>query len=380
MADLYQVLGVDRDASENDIKRAYRRKARELHPDAGGDEEAFKEATHAYEVLSDPQRRARYDRFGDDGTARARTGARGDPFGFGGFGDLSDVIDAFFGGAGGPFTTGDRRTRRAGQAARQAGRDVVVGVEVDLEEVISGVEREIELDAATTCDVCGGSGTAGETGLVRCSTCGGAGQVQRVVRSAFGQMATVRACPDCDGIGQVVDDPCRACGGEGRTRTRRRLTVTVPSGVEDGDRLRVANQGEAGRRGAEHGNLYVQVRVRPHEVFTRDGRDLWCDISVPMVNAALGATLKVPTLSGDVIDVDLPAGTQPGEVLTVRRAGIPRRGGHDPGDMKIRVDVEVPRAGSPEERQLLRRLAELRDEQAPPAGTGLFGRLRNAFR
>lgn len=372
MADLYELLEVARDASPEEVKRAYRRKARVLHPDAGGDAEAFKEVTRAYEILSDPQKRARYDRFGDDGSGRL-TGDQFD-FGFAGFGGLSDVIDAFFGGAG-PFGGGTARAR-----TETPGRDVLVGMELDLEQVAAGTRREVEVDVAVICEACTGSGSRSGARPTACHTCGGAGHVQRVVRSAFGQLATSRPCPDCEGTGRTVGDPCTVCRGEGRHRAQRTITVEVPAGVEDGDRLRVAGAGEAGRRGAAAGDLYVEVRVRPHEVFSREGRDLWCDVTVPFVHAALGATLEVPTIRGESVKLDLPAGTQPGAVLTMRRAGLPKRGGHDPGDQRVRVHVEIPKVETPEEEELLRRFAELRGEGAPPSGRGLFQRLREAFR
>lgn len=378
MADLYETLGVDRSATGDEIKRAYRRRARELHPDAGGDEAAFKDLTRAYEVLSDPERRRRYDTFGDVGTSRVG----GDPFGSGGagFGGLGDVIDAFFGGSGfgagfGASTAGATRRR-----TEQPGRDVAIGVEVELEDLVTGTERAVEVEVASVCETCGGSGSRSGDGVVRCETCGGAGQVQRVMRSAFGQIATARPCPDCGGTGRNIGDPCTDCHGEGRRAEHRWITVRIPAGVEDGDRLRVGGQGEAGRRGARSGDLYVQVQVRPHETFVRDGRDLWCDISVPFVHAALGATLEVPVIDGGTAELDLPAGTQPGEVLVVRRAGMPARGGHARGDMKVRLQVEVPRNLSTEEAELLRDLAALRGEEAPPSGRGLFDRLKEAFR
>lgn len=368
------MLGVSRDATQEEIKRAYRRQARTLHPDAGGDEEAFKQATRAYEVLSDPQRRARYDRYGEDDDRRSSA----DPFadftaGFGAFGGLSDVLDAFFGG--GPFAGSTARPR-----ASSPGRDVLVTVELDLEEVATGSRRDVEVDVAARCDACDGTGSESGSGVVTCPTCGGAGQVRRLVRSAFGQVATARPCPACEGTGRNLTDPCPTCRGEGRHTIRRTVTVEIPPGVDDGTRLRVSGAGEAGRRGATDGDLYVETRVRPHEVFTREGRQLWCDVSVPFVHAALGATLDVPTIRGVDVAVDLPPGTQPGDVLTVRRAGIPRQSGHDPGDLHVRVNVEVPQAMSDEEEQLLRRFAELRGENVPPSGKGLFRRLREAFR
>lgn len=377
MSDLYAILGVPRDASEDDIKRAYRRKAREAHPDRGGDEEAFKEITRAYQVLSDPQRRARYDRFGDDGTARSRAGASGDPFGFGagGFGDLGDVINAFFGGGfpGGGGGGGRRRSRA------RAGRDVVVPITVTLEEIVTGTEEQVEIEVADTCDACGGSGSTGG-GRSRCSHCGGSGSVQRVVRTAFGRLATATACERCEGTGVAIEDPCTACGGEGRRVQRRTVTVPVPPGIEDGDRLRVSGQGEAGRAGGTTGDLYVQVSVEPHDVFRRDDRDLIAEVRVPLVQAALGTVLRVPTIDGDEAEVRLPAGTQPGDELRVRRAGIPLRGGGPRGDLILRVRVEVPRDLDAQQRELLEELARLRGEDVSDSGRGLFTRLREAFR
>lgn len=377
MRDLYRVLGVSPDASEEDIKRAYRRRARESHPDAGGDEEDFKEVQHAYQVLSDPRRRARYDRFGDDGTPRSRPGAgagAGDPFGFGGagFGDLGDVINAFFGGG---FTgAGPRRRSRP-----RTGRDVIAGVSIDLEDVVTGTRRSVEVDVAGTCDRCDGSG-ARSGGSTRCSHCGGSGNVQRVVRSAFGRLATASPCERCGGSGTTLEDPCPACGGEGRRPRRRTVTVEVPPGIEHGDRLRVDGEGEAGRAGGSAGDLYVEVTVEPHEVFHRKGRDLVAEVRVPVVQAALGAELEVPTIDGEEVPVQLPAGTQPGEELRVRRAGLPMRGGGPRGDLVLEVEVEVPRDLTVEQRELLSELARQRGEEAPPAGRGLFARLRKAFR
>jgi molecular chaperone DnaJ len=370
--DLYEILGVDRDADDATIKRAYRRRARECHPDAGGDEEEFKQVTHAYQVLSDPDQRVRYDRFGDDGTPGTRAG---DPFGgFGaGFGGIGDVIDAFFGSA---FAGGGARTA----TRTQPGRDVLVPVQVTLEELATGITRPVDVEVAIHCDGCGGSGSASGAAPSACSTCGGSGNVQRIVRTAFGQLATGSPCPSCAGTGRTVTDPCPACGGEGRRVQHRRITVEIPAGVEDGDRLRVAGAGEAGRNGAASGDLYVEVRVAPHDVFERDGRDLWAEVTVPLTQAVLGARLTVPTVSGEDVGVDLPPGTQPGDVLTVRRAGMPRRGGGPAGDLHLRVTVDVPRDLDGEQRGLVERLAALRNEETGTHGRTLFTRLREAFR
>ena len=371
MADLYDLLGVPEDASQDQIKKAYRRRARELHPDAGGDEERFKAVQAAYQVLSDPEKRARYDRFGDDGSPHTRTG--GDPFGFGaaGFGGIGDVIDAFFGTAFGEGAGGGRRRSRTG-------RHVLVPVELTLEEVLEGVEKSVPVEVQTTCERCGGSGSESGAGPSSCSTCAGRGQVQQVVRTAFGQLATAAACPDCEGTGQQVTDPCVECGGDGRSMDTRTVTVEIPPGVDTGDRLRVPGAGEAGVHGAPAGDLLVEVRVGEHELFERDGRTLVGELRVPFPQAALGAHLTVPTLDGEV-DLDVPAGTQPGDVLTVRRAGVPGTGGGGRGDLKLLVRVEVPRDLDGEQRDLLEQFAKLRGEDSPGAA-GLFDRLKRAFR
>jgi molecular chaperone DnaJ len=374
MADLYDILEVPRDASQADIKKAYRRLARELHPDTGGDEERFKAVQAAYQVLSDPQKRTRYDRFGDDGTHATR--GNGDPFGFGGsgFGGIGDVIDAFFGTAFGDVAGGGAAGR---QRARQ-GRHVLVPVELTLDEVLEGVRKPVPVEVATTCERCGGSGSATGAGPATCDTCAGRGQVQRVVRTAFGQLATASACPDCDGTGSRVTDPCLECGGDGRSVGARTVTVDIPPGVDTGDRLRVAGAGEAGVHGAPSGDLLVEVRVAEHELFERDGRTLLGELRVPFSQAALGAHLTVPTID-DEAEVDVPAGTQPGDVLTVRRAGLPGTGGGARGDLKLLVRIEVPRDLDDEQRELLSQLAKLRGEDAPEAA-GLFDRLKRAFR
>lgn len=371
MPDLYELLEVPRDASPEEIKRAYRRQARRHHPDAGGDEDVFKQVTHAFQILSDPQRRARYDQFGDDGTPETRR--NGDPFGFGGagFGNVGDVIDAFFGSAFGGQP-------RPGGGRRDTGRDVLVGVEITLEEVASGTRRDVEIDVARACDDCGGSGSA-TSGTSRCHECGGAGQVQRVVRTAFGQLASAATCPSCGGSGRRIEDPCTSCGGEGRRAERRTVTIDIPAGVEDGNRLRIAGGGEAGRHGATAGDLLVEIHVEDHELFERDGRSLYAEVTIPVTQAALGGTLTVPTIDGEELEVPVPSGTQPGDVLLVRRAGLPATGGSRRGDLHLVVKVEVPTAIDDEQRELLTRLAELRGEPLAAAGKGLFTRLRDAL-
>ncbi len=377
MPDLYELLGVPPDASDADIKRAYRTKAREHHPDAGGDEETFKQVTHAFQVLSDRDKRARYDRFGDDDTSGSH-GAGADPFGFGGagFGGIGDVIDAFFGagfGGGGGAARGGARRRPTG------GRDVLVGVELTLEDVVTGTHRDVEVEVASVCEVCGGSGSASGAPAGHCDTCAGPGQVQQVVRTAFAQLATAGACPSCNGTGRTVQDPCTGCDGEGRRTERRTLGVDVPAGVDHGGRLRVTGAGEAGRQGAPAGDLFVEIQLADHDVFERRGRDLVAEVALPVTQAALGGTLTVPTVDDSDVEVSVPAGTQPGSVLTVRRAGLPAHGGGRRGDLELVVRVEVPSDLDGEQRELLTRLAELRGEPLAAAGGGLFTRLRDAF-
>ena len=377
MRDLYEILGVQRDASEDDIKRAYRKLAREHHPDAGGDENEFKELTTAYEVLMNPQARANYDRFGDPRGPQGRMGAPGgDPFG-GGFGDLSDLIDAFFGGGfGGGAASG------GGRARSHSGRDAVVDVRLTLDEALTGVQRDVQLQIAKPCEACEGSGAAPGTGPTRCDTCDGQGAVQQVRNSVFGQMVTQSACPRCRGTGTRITDPCGECRGEGRRQVSETVTVDVPSGVDNGQRLRLSGRGEAGRHNSPSGDLYVRVHVAPHEVFERDGNDLHCHVRLPMVQAALGVELPMPTLDGD-ITVSIEPGTQPGDVVTVRRKGMPKVGGGGArGDLLVHCDVEVPRRLTEEERALLERFAEHRGEDRPLSdreGRGMFSRLKEAF-
>lgn len=367
MADLYDVLGVDRSASADELKRAYRRKARESHPDAGGDEEQFKELTRAYEVLSDPARRARYDQFGDDGSQRGQTA--GDPFG--GFGGINDVIDAFFGQG---FGTGQTRQRRP-----SPGRDVLVAVSITLEEVVNGTTRDIEVEVARRCGTCDGHGGANGSTPERCGTCGGSGQVQRLMRTAFGQLATATACDTCGGSGEQLRDPCTACRGEGRLATVNVVTVDIPPGLETGDRLPVRGEGEAGRRGAPPGDLYLQIDVAEHDTFMRDGRTLIAELGVSFVEVALGSTVEVDTIDGDTVTVTVPSGTQPGAVLVVKKAGVPVRGGGRRGDLHLLVHVDVPTVLSDQQRELLTAFAAASPAEDTPSDDGLVARLRRAF-
>ena len=362
--DHYEVLGVPRDATHEDIKRAYRKLARSHHPDANRHdpeaEERFKEITRAYDVLSDPDKRQRYDLFGDE---RAQAGFGG----FGGFGGFSDIFDAFFSGSTGP-------TRRSGPAR---GSDVLAEVALTLEEAAAGVERDIEVSRLRECGTCGGTGAKSGTVPRRCSECGGTGEVRQVRRTMLGNMMTASTCRRCGGTGQEIADPCPHCRGRGRVQVTEKLSVRIPPGIDDGAHLRVSGGGEAGVRGGRSGDLYVSVRVLPHDVFKRVGDDLGCEAEVPMTVAALGGVIEVPTLDGTE-EVEVDAGTQTGDVARVREAGMPRLESRGRGDLIVLLRVQTPRGLDTEQRELLRRLAELRGETAGERG-GLFDRIREAF-
>ncbi|MGH8862298.1 MAG: molecular chaperone DnaJ [Jatrophihabitantaceae bacterium] len=371
--DYYGILGVGRDATPEELKRAYRRLARELHPDVNPDPGAadrFKEVSAAYEVLSDPERRRIVDLGGDPLSQGA--GSASSPFsGFGGFGD---VFEAFFGGAGGA-RGGSRRSRV------RPGADALLQMSLTLDEAAFGVRRELNVETAVLCEQCRGSGSAPGTSPRTCATCGGTGELQSVQRSFLGQVMTTRACTACGGTGEQITSPCPACGTEGRVRARRTITVDVPAGIEDGMRIRLSGQGEVGPGGGPAGDLYVEVAELPHDTFTRDGSDLHCHIQVPMTAAALGTDLVLTTLDGEE-KIDVRAGTQSGTVLTLRGKGVPRLRSTQRGDLLVHVDVRVPTRLDEEQERLLRELADLRHEDvsAVTRGSGLFGKVRGAFR
>ncbi|MTD59293.1 molecular chaperone DnaJ [Amycolatopsis pithecellobii] len=381
--DYYGILGVAKNASDQEIKRAYRRLARELHPDVNPSEDAqhkFGEVTTAYEVLSDPQKRKIVDLGGDplDNGAGARGGG-GDPFG--GFGGLGDIMDAFFGAASGG-------SRGRGPRSRvQPGSDALIRISLTLEECATGVDKEIAVDTAILCDQCRGNGTAPGGTVKTCDTCNGQGEIQSVQRSFLGQVVTARPCPVCRGYGEVITDPCRQCGGDGRVRARRTVTAKVPAGVGDGMRIRLSGQGEVGPGGGPAGDLYVEVDEEPHDVFLREGHDLHCNLRVPMTTAALGATVPMDTLVDGEFELDLDPGTQPGAELLLTGKGMPRlrsSGRVDGrGDLHVHIDVAVPTKLDEAQRELLRELAKQRGEELPTLANGgrsggLFSKLRGA--
>jgi molecular chaperone DnaJ len=373
--DYYGLLGVRKDATAEEIKRAYRKLARELHPDVNPDPAAadrFKNVTAAYEVLSDPDKRRIVD-LGGDPLSQSGGGGAGNPFsGFGGFGD---VFEAFFGGGAGATAGRNRRSRV------RPGADALLQMSLTLEEAAFGVRRELNVETAIVCTTCTGSGCAPGTSPRTCATCGGSGEIQSVQRSFLGQVMTTRACSACAGTGQQIPSPCPTCGTEGRVRTRRTITVDVPAGIEDGMRIRLSGQGEVGPGGGPAGDLYVEIAELPHETFTRDGADLHCTILVPMTAAALGTDLVLTTLDGEE-KLDVRPGTQSGTVLTLRGKGVPRLRSISRGDVHVHVDVRTPTRLDEEQERLLRELAALRreDVSAVTKGGGLLGKVRDAFR
>jgi molecular chaperone DnaJ len=361
--DSYEVLGVERDADEQQIKKAFRLLARELHPDVNAHdpdaEGKFKEAAEAYEILSDPERRATYDRYGHDGL---RSG--GQAPNFDGFGSINDLFNAFFGG---------------GQAAGPAqGGDLAVGIEIELIEAAHGAKVEVAYEAVERCGNCNGNGAEPGTPIETCERCGGAGQLQALTRTPFGQMVRTMVCDVCHGDGRVPKQPCGECRGRGRVASRRELEVDVPAGIADGQRIRLAGKGHAGEAGAQAGDLYVMVSVAEDERFVREGDDLITALDVAAPLAALGSTLEIPTLEGTGT-VELPSGTQPGEVLTLRGEGMPslRRGRR--GDLRVVVNVVIPRRLSEEQRALLEQLNDSLTEENLRSQESMFAKLRRAL-
>ncbi len=370
MADFYQLLGVDRSASQDEIKKAYRKLARELHPDANpgnADAEAkFKQVAEAYEALSDPAKRANYDRFGSANGPGG--GGGGDPFGGGGFGDIFDAFFNMGGGGGG-----------GGRAVNNRGADLQVVADLTLEDTVRGLAKEVTVTTAVECETCDSSGAAPGAEVNQCLQCAGTGQVRQVRQSILGQMVTTAACPRCAGEGQVVSETCADCSGEGRQVKEQSYTIDIPAGVSHGTTLRLSGRGAVGPRGGPAGDLYVVVRVARHPVFVRDGDDLHAELHLAVTQAALGATISFDTIDGPV-DVEVPAGTLTGKKFTLREHGIPRLRGRGRGAMVLSVVVDTPTDLDDQQAALLRQLAELRGEAVKPASDGkLFSKIKSAF-
>jgi molecular chaperone DnaJ len=367
--DYYEILGVSRNASTDEIKKAFRRLAMQYHPDRNKDDGAearFKQVSEAYEVLSDPQKRSAYDRFGHAGLQGFDMGRGFEGADFGGFGD---IFEAFFGGSG----TGTRRAREA-----RRGGDRRVDVEITFEEAAFGTEREIQVQRVERCARCAGSGSEPGSQPVRCSTCEGSGQVRRASRSFFGQFVNIATCAQCHGEGMIVTDPCKDCRGAGRERKTRTLMISIPAGVNDGSRMRLSGEGDTGANGGGPGHLYVYISVTPHELFERDDEDLIYELSMNPAQAALGCEAEIPTLEGDPARLKVPAGTQHGKVFTLKGKGVPRLHAGGRGDLLVKAAITTPTNLTDEQRALLKQLAE---SFGTPAGEdrGLFGKIKDAI-
>jgi molecular chaperone DnaJ len=368
--DYYELLGVSRSASADELKKAYRKLARKYHPDANPDapnaETRFKEISEAYVVLSDPEKRANYDRFG-------HAGADGQGFGgfngFGDFGGLGDIFEMFFGAGG---------RRRSGP---EKGSDIRADLELDLNEAAFGLEREIKVARTETCSTCGGSGAAAGSKPVKCSACNGAGQVQYAQNTPFGRIVQSHACDRCRGTGSMVEKPCPTCRGTGKVKRTRGIKVKIPPGVDSGSRLRVAGEGELGTRGGPRGDLYVYIHVKPHKVFSREGDDLICEMQISFVQASLGDELEIPTLEGTV-KLKIPEGTQPGTVFRMKGKGVPNVSGYGRGDQHVVVKVITPSKLTEKQKSLLKEFALLGGEQQKVNPTGdksIFEKVKDAF-
>lgn len=362
MADHYETLGVSREASLEEIKKAYRKLARQLHPDVNPSEEAaecFKGVTHAYDVLSDPEQRQRYDMGGSQGGA-------------GGFGD---IFETFFGGGG--FGGGARGPR----AREERGEDALIRVDVKLEEVVFGVQRDISVNTAVLCETCGGNGCQPGTHPVTCDVCRGQGQMQREVRSLFGNVVTMHPCGSCQGYGTIIESPCVECAGKGRMRERRTMQVDIPSGIDTGTRMQMRGGGEVGPFGGPNGDLFIEFRVEHDDIFSRDGNDLLSTMQVSMTDAILGTEVEVESLDG-LVTVEVPAGTQSGDLVAVRGRGIQGLRTTTRGDLKIAMQVATPTKLSNKEKSLVEQLAKLRKDEPPHFGEfkqSFFGKLRDRF-
>jgi len=383
--DPYETLGVSRDADADTIKKAYRKLARQLHPDVNPDpatQERFKDVTRAYEVLSDPEKRRMYD-LGGDPFGAAGTGFGGAGAGF----SFTDIMDAFFGGGG----TGGGSGRGPRPRVRR-GQDALIHLDIELAEAAFGTTRELKVDTAVLCNVCTGSGAAPGSRPVTCETCQGRGEVFHTQRSFLGEIRTLRPCAACRGFGTIIPDPCRECAGDGRVRTRRTLNVKIPPGVDAGTRVQLSEQGEVGPGGGPAGDLYVELRVSPHPLFVRQGRDLHASVTIPMTAAALGTSLSLPTLEADLennpsegaVPLDIRPGTQSGSEIVIPGLGVPSLRGAGRGNVVVQVIVETPTKLDERQEELLRELAALREEEKPegnfsPQHKSVFNRLRDAF-
>lgn len=366
--DYYEILGVDRAAGDQEIKGAFRRLARELHPDvsqAPDAEQRFKEVVEAYEVLSKAETRSLYDRYGHAGLRRGGFEPTFD------FGSLSDLFSAFFGD--------DLFAAASGRSGRGRGADVAAEVEIELEEAARGAKKDIHVELAATCAECGGDGAEPGSDWTTCQECRGAGRIEQVSRTLFGELVRAQTCPRCGGAGRVPERICATCGGEGRVAEKRTLEVQVPRGIHDGQQIRVSGEGHAGRGGGRSGDVYVLVRLKPDPRFSREGNDLFSTVDVTMTEAATGKTVTVPTIDGEV-EIELAPGTQPGELVVLRGRGMPVLQGFGRGDHRLLVNVLIPRRITDEQRTLLEEFERASGDDTYRADEGFLGKLKSAFR
>ena len=373
--DYYETLGVSKGASDDEIKKAYRREAKKCHPDLHpGDKEAearFKEINEAYGVLSDAEKKARYDQYGHAGVD-PNYGADGGGFGggFDGF-DFGDIFSDIFGGFGGGGA------RRRNSPVR--GRDTRQVIDITFEEAAFGCKKKLTLTQQEKCHTCGGSGAKPGTQPVTCKKCGGSGQVRTQTRTPLGYMTNVTTCPDCHGTGSIVSDPCRDCHGTGKVRKTKTIEIDIPAGIDNGQTMQLAGKGEPGERGGPSGDLLITVRVKPHQMFRREGYDVYIDLPITFVDAAIGATVKVPTLDG-LVEYDIPEGTQPGSVFRLRGKGIPYIRGKNRGDEYVTVDVEVPKGLSAKQKELLKEFEALSEGKNYKKQKGFLDKMRDLFK
>ncbi len=369
MADFYQILGVSRDADADTLKSAYRKLARQYHPDVNKDpgaEDKFKEIGKAYEALADPETRARYDQFGEAGLG----GAAGMPD-MGDMGGFADLFETFFNGFGGQSPQGGRSQRRG----PQQGDDLRYDLNIDFKDAIFGQQREIKIPHLETCEVCRGTGAKTGTGPTTCSTCGGSGQVRRATRTPFGNFTQVAECPTCNGLGQIIADPCTSCGGNGVKQVRKKLRINIPAGVDTGTKLRVSGEGNVGLKGGPAGDLYVFIKVKNDPNLKRDGINIYSEISVSYLQAILGDTINIITVDGKV-NLKIPSGTQPNSTLSLENKGVPRLGNPVArGNHQVLVKVKLPTRITEDERILLENLASKYSDQNSSTNSGLFSKL-----
>ena len=379
--DYYEVLGVDKSATDEELKKAYRKMAKKYHPDANPDnrkeaEIKFKEINEAYETLSNPQKRKMYDQFGPDGPAGFGGGNPGGGYysystsgfdGFSDFGDLGEIFSSFFGGG-----FGGQRTSRNNNGPRK-GADLKYNMDISFEESYFGVEKEINISRNETCTVCHGNGAKPGTAIENCNVCGGTGQVRQVQNTILGQMQTTRTCSNCNGTGKVIKVPCENCRGKGTIRKQAKIKVKIPAGIDDGQTVVLRGEGEPGTKGGEKGDLYINIRVKKHSIYTRNGNNVFCNIPITFTQATLGADIELPMVDGTKVNYKIPDGTQPGTKFVIKNKGFKAVNGNYQGDFIFEVQVQVPKRLSKEQRELLVQLAKTMNEQPPVKKRGLFG-------